>query len=319
MAPSSPAKEHLLTYATHETEGLRVWRSSAHRHGWRRPIVAGLGDLWGGWKARASSISIALAQLDPTDVVLVTDAYDVCITNTPTSLRAVLGKAAILVGTESTARRLISPLPLLSCGKVDAQRARANDFGFSARLHAAYPGLTVNAGAFAGRAGALGAVLRSVALSRYVDDQAAWGAIADGEEETLSSSSSLETETETAAEEVVFDVEGRLVCNLSIGSFRELLSFALLPHRHVTTRVREALVRGTMCLHAPGSSLDGGVRYALLLRELGHAPPTSAFFFFFSRASLLSVLCFLLVALVLAVALWGAAACLLLLLIRRRH
>jgi len=278
---------HLLTYATHETEGLRVWRSGAQRHGWR-PTVVGLGAPWRGWKARAAALATAVARLDPGDLVLVTDAYDVCVTNSPTALREVVGAKAVLVGTERTARRLVARLPLHPSGKVNAGRARERDFGFSARLHEDSPGLTINCGAFAGRAAPLAAVLRSVAVSPYGDDQAAWGAIADGDAEAPG----------LGASEVAFDTESRLVCNLSIGSVPELLSFALLPHQHVRARVREALASGVVCVHAPGSPLDGGVRYALLLSELGHATGSSVW-----RASVLSAISFLLLALALGVVL----------------
>ena len=151
-----------------------MWRSSAQRHGWR-PTVLDLGTPWRGWKARAAAIAAALARLGPSDLVLVTDAYDVCVTNTPASLCAVVGAKAVLVGTERTARLLVARLPLHPSGKVDAARARERDFGFSARLHEDSPGLTINCGAFAGRAAPLAAALRSVAVSQYSDDQAAWG------------------------------------------------------------------------------------------------------------------------------------------------
>ena len=283
----SPPRTHLLTYATHETEGLHVWRSSAQRHGWR-PTVVGLRAPWRGWKARAAAIAAALAGLDPSDLALVTDAYDVCVTNTPASLCAVVGAKAVLVGTERTARRLVARLPLHPSGRVDAARARERDFGFSARLHEDSPGLTINCGAFAGKAASLAAVLRLVAVSPYSDDQAAWGAIADGDVESPG----------LGASEVAFDTQSRLVCNLAIGSVPELLSFALLPHQHVRARVREALAAGAVCVHAPGSPLDSGVRYALLLRELGHATGSSIW-----RASVLSAVSFFLVALALGLAL----------------
>ena len=253
---------HLVSYATHRTEALSNWMRSAAEHGWPAPAVLGLGEVWrGDWAARAATIAEHIFTLPVDDLVLVTDAYDVIIMQPPEVFVAVVGSAAVLLGTERSLYTLLRAPPRRRSAD-EARQARSRGWGVSARLHASHEDLTINGGAFAGRALAVATALRGVAASRCCsfDDQAAWAALADDEERCPGLSSS----------DFVFDSASRLVCNLSVCStWPDIFAFALAPRSYVRRAYAEARRRGCVCIHALGSRFDRGVRYSLLLQEAG--------------------------------------------------
>jgi hypothetical protein len=73
-----------------------------------------------------------------------------------------------------------------------------------------------------------------------------------------------------SASDIVLDVDSQLVCNMSIGSWHGLWRYAMCPHQYVRRAYLVARGRGCVCVHAPGSSINGGLRYNLLLREVGY-------------------------------------------------
>jgi len=246
------AAAHVFTYATHMTQGVREWENSAHRNGWE-PVILGRGERWLGWSARAFALSSHISTLPANETVLVTDGFDVLILQSPEIFNALLGDRRVLLGTEVCFKMLKA-----RGGVEGALRGRKYNYGVSHRLEKIAPGRTINGGCFAGKAGDLSVALRGVSESRYSDDQAAWAALADGEENCPG----------LAPDDYTFDVKNELARNLAIG-LPELTSYAFAPSAYVRREVAICKASNTICLHVPGTKIDAGIRYTIVLKELG--------------------------------------------------
>ena len=242
---------HLITYCTETKRSLLLWELSARQRGWESISVVGLGSKWRGWSARAEALAKHVAALPPGDKVLITDGYDVLVLQSPEMFVETLGTHKLLLGTENSVFITITQVLL-------PRHLQRGLLGVSKRLRrVASRRTTINGGAFAGTAEAMTAALHGVARSRYSDDQAAWAALADGEE----------TCGGLLPSDFAFDTQRLLVYNFVFPTSRRLLAFAFAPRSIARQELAEARRRNSVCIHVPGCNTDGFARYTLVAKE----------------------------------------------------
>jgi hypothetical protein len=282
--PSSLTSSTPVTLLTVATDRARpeviAWEYSARCAGWRDVRIVGDGESWGGWRWRAGRLSEYLhteevaSGLDPGRLVLVTDAYDVFMLRGPERAAQLLrpGVAtkcqasrspkarpiSVTVGVERVCHWITSLLP------VPVSLIRRTSCGYSRALERAHPGWTINGGCFGGPAREVRAALDFVAGNADVD-QHAWGKLADADSLALPT--------------LRFDVERLLVRNVFpaiVPSQLAALYFSPQTYMEGEVAALSDPVGGPVCVHAPGGSADGNVRYLFLCEALGFASPGPA-------------------------------------------
>lgn len=244
---------HLVTVAT-DTQSIHFtnWKNSALRAGWseKQTSVLGAGVMWGGWHWRCKQVSAFCAGLQPHELVVFCDAYDLLVFGAPDEFANLMSQhptCQLLVGVE---RMCIAERYGGNCaGSIDGD------------------GWFVNGGAVMGLAAAMAHAYDWIG-AHHTDDQVGWFHFAQAD---------LATRRSFAIEQ---DKSGDMVCNCWGGmmgrgsgvttietSWLRMLEFFVRPHntmQHVRAGVDgRPVVHGTrpLLLHTPGSRWDRYARY----------------------------------------------------------
>ena len=227
----------ILTYDNCPTDNTRLFLKTLETNGWNYKLI-GEGEQWKGFITRVAAYNNFLKTLDPTTVVVLSDARDVF---------CVRGPKAFLEGWRTFKKDMVVSMELFCDATMDKPDDYIGVQGVSIAKYWSYHNIKplpsrkfVNAGLVAGKAGELCRWLQWTLDNKYENDQPALG-----------------TYMNLYPERIAADSDAILLHTSTFGTNAGMFN-NIHSQKHDSPTLAELFGRGAFFIHIPGINVSKG-------------------------------------------------------------